>query len=176
MSSHMNSHNPFALCNPLIVDRTPVIGGEMGELVSKIGEVFKLPHDTVNEMDSILTTIGVMVVGTFNLKNPLWYYIALVAATFGLTISVLKLLFPPMSAERKVDVDILLLVVSIFGFASWLKIKKDPEWSWKQFLAKIVTEVEFFLAVGGVVSLCINLYNDWQEWQKESSEGDTGGS
>ena len=51
------------------------------------------------------------------------------------------------------------------GFVSWLKIQKEPKWSWKEFVAGITTKVEFFLAVGGLAALSINLYNDWQEWQ-----------
>ena len=114
-------------------------------------------------MENMASTIGVMVVGTFNTKSPAWYYISLVAATFGLTISALKLLFPPMDKDAKIKVDGILLIASVVGFVSWLKIMKEPKWSWKQFLAQITTTIEFFLALGGIISLGINLYKDYQE-------------
>jgi len=49
------------------------------------------------------------------------------------------------------------------GFGLWLKIMKDPEWDWKQLVAEITTKVEFFLAVGSIISLALNLNNDYQE-------------
>ena len=51
------------------------------------------------------------------------------------------------------------------GFVSWLKIQHEPGQIWRKFVAGITTKVEFFLAVGGLTALSINLYNDWQEWQ-----------
>lgn len=46
---------------------------------------------------------------------------------------------------------------------SGLKIMKEPQWKLKEFLAQITTKIEFFLAVGGIASLFINLYKDYQE-------------
>ena len=141
-----------------------LLGGKgMGEILSKIGELLHLPENTISEMESFGSTIGVVVVGTFNRGSPLWYYIALVAATFGLTISALKLLFPPMSSESKFWVDVVLLSVGAAGFISWLRIQHEPGQIWRKFVAEITTKVEFFLAVGGLAALSINLYNDYQE-------------
>jgi len=50
------------------------------------------------------------------------------------------------------------------GSGLWLKIMKDPRWKLKEFVAEITTKVEFFLAVGSIISLALNLNNDWQEW------------
>ena len=123
------------------------------------------------DTESTASTIGVMVVGTFNTKSPAWYYISLVAATFGLTIFALKLLFPPMDNESRFWVDTNLLCTGIAGFVSWLKIMKEPAWTWKKFLAEITTTIEFFLALGGVISLGINMFNDWQAWHSQQQQG-----
>ena len=76
-----------------------------------------------------------------------------------------------MSAKSKVFVDIILLGTSVLGFVSWLRIMKEPGQIWRKFIAEITTTIEFFLALGGLISLGINMFNDWQTWNTQQQHG-----
>ncbi len=93
-------------------------------------------------------------------KTPLWYYIALTAATIGLTIKILKDVMPPMTKKAKATVHAILLGISIVGFYGFLKAKNAFTNFWRKIIAPTTTLLEFLACVFGTVSLSIELYYD----------------